>query len=251
MRRLKTFLVGILIVLWQLGCGGTSKVGSPQGGPFPNTQPNISLSPATAVMGSADLTLTITGSQAFPFVNAAHKQSEVIWSVNGTDTRLNTTFVSSLMLTATVPASLLVSPLDANVRVEIWDLQGDAPDATSSRVSFRVDAAPPATPSISSISPVKTQAGGSDLTITISGANFENYLTVAFWATNPNNLHDTGKMLATSFVSSSQVTAVIPAALLQTPGSVQIVVLTGDPMGMSDGYFGYPKSNSVTFTVTP
>jgi hypothetical protein len=32
---------------------------------------------------------------------------------------------------------------------------------------------------------------------------------------------------------------------------VQIVVLTGDSMGMSDGFFGYPKSNAVTFNVTP
>jgi hypothetical protein len=44
---------------------------------------------------------------------------------------------------------------------------------------------------------------------------------------------------------------VIPAKLLQRPNSVQIVVMNGDVMGMSDGYFGYPRSNSVTFTVIP
>jgi hypothetical protein len=57
-------------------------------------------------------------------------------------------------------------------------------------------------------------------------------------------------MLFTTFVSSNQLMAVIPAALLEEPTDVQIVVLTGDSMGMSDGFFGYPKSNSVTFTVT-
>lgn len=55
----------------------------------------------------------------------------------------------------------------------------------------------------------------------------------------------------TTSISSSQVTAVIPAALLQSPTSVQILVMNGDVMGMSDGYFGYPRSNSVTFTVGP
>jgi len=44
---------------------------------------------------------------------------------------------------------------------------------------------------------------------------------------------------------------VIPAKLLESPTSVQIVVMNGDIMGMSDGYFGYPRSNAVTFTVTP
>ena len=43
----------------------------------------------------------------------------------------------------------------------------------------------------------------------------------------------------------------IPANLLLSTTSVQIVVMNGDIMGMTDGYFGYPRSNSVTFTVTP
>jgi hypothetical protein len=57
--------------------------------------------------------------------------------------------------------------------------------------------------------------------------------------------------LQTTILSNSQLTAVIPAELLQSPTSVQIVVMNGDVMGMSDGYFGYPRSNAVTFEVTP
>jgi hypothetical protein len=110
-----------------------------------------------------------------------------------------------------------------------------------------------AAPLISSISPVSVPAGTPDLTLTIKGSKFGNKFidqSIAFWTTDPNNLHDHGKMLFTTFVSSNQLTAVIPAALLEEPTNVQIVVLTGDSMGMSDGFFGYPKSNSVTFTVT-
>jgi hypothetical protein len=47
------------------------------------------------------------------------------------------------------------------------------------------------------------------------------------------------------------LTAVIPAKLLQSPTSVRIVVMNGDVQGMSDGYFGYPRSNALTFAVTP
>jgi len=57
--------------------------------------------------------------------------------------------------------------------------------------------------------------------------------------------------LDTTIISDSQLKVVIPAKLLESPTSVQIVVMNGDVMGMSDGYFGYPRSNSVTFTVTP
>jgi hypothetical protein len=111
-----------------------------------------------------------------------------------------------------------------------------------------------AAPLISSISPVSVPAGSPDLTLTITGSKFDNRFlgqSIAFWTTDPNNLHDHGKMLNTKFVNSKQLTAVIPAALLQNSSSAQIVVLTGDVMGMSDGFFGYPKSNAVTFTVTP
>jgi hypothetical protein len=179
----------------------------------------------------------------------------VVWSANGNDTRLVTSFVGDSRLTATVPATLLVSPIQAKVRVEIWDVQGDGPMVTSSSVPFSVTTASAVAPSITSISPESVPAGSPDVTLTITGSGFEQtghlHVSVAFWTTDPGNLHDHGTMLSTTVVSSSQLTAVIPAALLRDPVSVQIVVLTGDPMGMSDGFFGYPRSNSVPFTVTP
>jgi IPT/TIG domain len=107
---------------------------------------------------------------------------------------------------------------------------------------------------ISSVSPSSVPAGSSDVTITIDGSNFGHFghfvWSTAFWTTN-GNLHDTGVWLQTTIVNSKQLTAVIPAALLQNPTSVHIVVMNGDVMGMTDGYFGYPRSNQVTFTVTP
>jgi hypothetical protein len=248
-----TFRSFLLVsLLWQLGCGD-SRV-APAGGRSPAA--NISVAPASAAAGSPDVTLIVTATQQFSFTGADHKSNQVVWTANDSDTALATTFLGSSRLTAVVPAPLLANPLQAKVRVEVWDFMGDVPDATSSSVTFNVTTASTASPSpsIASISPASAKASSSDVTITITGSNFDNqflHTSVAFWTINPNNLHDSGTMLHTTFVSSGQLSAVIPAALLQNPISVQVVVLTGDPIGMSDGFFGYPKSNSVTFTVSP
>lgn len=250
MLRVKSVIVGSLLVVWQLGCGG----GSPQSKiPQPSPQADISLSPANAIVGSPDLILTITATPKFSFFTG-HKYTQAIWTANGTDTALTSIFLSSSELTAVVPASLLANPVRATLHVEVRNTPEDVPVAVSTSIAFIVTTPSALQPTITSISPPTAQVGNSDVTITISGSNFESqflHWSVAFWATNPDNLHDTGTMLQTTFVSSSELNAVIPAALLQDPGSVQIVVLNGDVMGMTDGYFGYPKSNSVTFTVTP
>jgi hypothetical protein len=248
----------VSLVFWQTGCGdGTTKQRTPGTPGTPNTAPaNISISPGTALVGSPDLTLTILGSSYFTFYGG-HWNSSVHWSEGGVDTPLLTTFVSSSQLTAIVPAALLASTVTGQVHVETWDLIENTRIATSSSVPFQVTLSPPPptpTPSISSISPSTVTAGSPDVTITIEGANFGHFghfvWSTAFWTTN-GNLHDTGTWLQTTIVTNSQLTAVIPAKLLQSPTSVQIVVMNGDVMVMSDGYFGYPRSNAVTFTVTP
>jgi hypothetical protein len=207
------------------------------------------------MVGSPDLTVTISALNTFTFHNGIW-HSNVLWSQGGVDTPLVASFVSSSQLTALVPAALMVNPITAKVRVEIWDNVEGTLVARSSSIPFEVTTDPPPipVPSISSISPSTVSAGSSDVTTTIDGANFGHYghfvWSTAFWTTN-GNLHDTGTWLQTTIVSSTQLTAVIPAALLKSPGSVQIVVMNGDVMGMTDGYFGYPRSNSVSFTVTP
>jgi hypothetical protein len=254
-KRFSWIAVGFLIV-WQFACGGGTLKQPPKSGSLGTPSANISISPGSAMVGSPDLTLTVSGSENFTFPSAAHKFSQVVWSQGGIDTPLLTTFVSSSQLTAILPGSLLASAVTAKVRVEIWDAQGDAPIFTSSWVPFQVTSSLPPTPvpSISSISPSTVAAGSADVTITIDGWNFGHFghfiWSTAFWTTN-GNLHDTGTWLQTTIISDRQLTAVIPGKLLQSPTSVQIVVMNGDVMGMSDGYFGYPRSNTVTFTVTP
>ena len=253
-RRFSCIAVGFLIIL-QFACGGEPITPPSKSNSSGTPAANISISPTSATVGSPDLTLTISGSKTFTFDQGGVHDTTVVWSQDGVDTPLLTTFVSSSQLTAIVPAALLASAVTANVQVQIWDHTENTLVTRSSSVPFQVTSTPTTpTPSISSISPSTVSAGSSDVTIMIDGSNFGHYghfvSSTAFWTTN-GNLHDTGTWLQTTIISNSQLTAVIPAKLLQSPTSVQIVVMNGDVMGMSDGFFGYPRSNSVTFTVTP
>ena len=97
--------------------------------------PQISVSATGGLPGSPDLTLTITGIDG-QFDNAAHNLSRAVWSVNGSDNVLTTTFVSSAMLTAVVPAALLGLSAEAEVFVETGDPAGSAPEVQSSSVTL-------------------------------------------------------------------------------------------------------------------
>jgi hypothetical protein len=99
--------------------------------------PQIWVSPTTVPSEGPDLTLTITGADG-QFDNAAHNLSRAVWSVNGIDTVLTTTFVSSAMITAVVPASLTTMPIYAEVSVETGDPAGPGSEAKSSSVTFYV-----------------------------------------------------------------------------------------------------------------
>ncbi len=103
-------------------------------------------------------------------------------------------------------------------------------------------ASPPPAPNIS-ISPTSAVVGGSDLTLTVLGSNFlgeTHNFSQAVWSANSSNT-----LLATTFVSSTQLTAVIPSALLTKPITAQVFVQTGDPMGD----LPLRKSDSVSFSV--
>jgi hypothetical protein len=99
--------------------------------------PQIWVSPTSVPSEGPYLTLTITGVDG-QFDNAAHNLSRAVWSVNGIDTVLTTTFVNSAMLTAVIPASLTTMPIYAEVSVETGDPAGPGSEAKSSSVTFYV-----------------------------------------------------------------------------------------------------------------
>jgi len=104
----------------------------------------------------------------------------------------------------------------------------------------------PNAPSIVSLFPSSAIAGGSALTLNITGTNFNSASTVQF----------NGNALATSFVSSTQLTAAIPAADISTPCTASITVsnpsASGGPSAPSTffvGTTGGTSSAGVGFSV--
>jgi hypothetical protein len=181
-----------------------------------NPSPTISsISPATAVAGSGGFTLTITGTN---FVNG----SVVRW--NGSPR--TTTFVSSTRLEAAIPASDVATAGTANVTVF-----NPAPGGgTSNTATFTIQASNPV-PTITAINPSSAVAGSGGFTLTITGTNFVNS-SVVRW---------NGSDRPTTFVSSTQLTAAIPASDVATAGTANVTVFNPAPGG--------GESGAVTFTI--
>jgi IPT/TIG domain len=91
---------------------------------------------------------------------------------------------------------------------------------------------PSPTPTIASISPSSTAAGGAGFTLTITGTNFVTTSMVNFGGAAP----------ATTFVSTTQLTAAIPVAAIASAGTVAVTVANPPPGG--------GISNAVNFAVT-
>jgi uncharacterized repeat protein (TIGR03803 family) len=182
-----------------------------------NPAPSItSISPSSAYAGGPAFTLTVTGSS---FISG----STVTW--NGAS--LATTYVSSTQLTASVPASDISATGTATVAV-VTPAPGGG---TSSGLAFTVNPNP--APSISSISPSTVTAGTGAFTLTVNGSGFVSTSVVKA----------NGTTLTTTYVSSTQVTAAVPASTIASAGSVSITVTNPAPGGGTSG--------TATLTVVP
>jgi streptogramin lyase len=189
-----------------------------------------SLVPNSAIAGGPQFTLTVNGSN---FLSNA----EVEW--NGSER--STTFVNAGQLTATITmadiqtagtASVTVfNPMAIPGVVSAAIPLGAPAGTTSNPLTFTINAANPL-PTLTSLSPNTTAAGGSAFTLTISGTNFIGS-TTAQWNGSPRS---------TTFVSSTQVTAAITAADIASMGTAPVTVVNPTPGGGT--------SNALTFTIT-
>jgi uncharacterized protein (TIGR03437 family) len=177
-----------------------------------------SLNPTSVAAGGEQFTLTVNGTN---FVNT----SDVRW--NGT--ARSTTFVSATQLTATIPASDIIQPGTAQVTVFTPANSGGG-GGESSALSFTIQPAPPP-PAFVAMSPNAAVVGGQDFTLTINGSGFSSG-TVVRWNGNDR---------PTKVVSSTQVTAAIPASDIAQPGINQVTIFTPPPGGGS--------ATAITFVV--
>jgi uncharacterized protein (TIGR03437 family) len=172
-----------------------------------------SLNPSSATAGTAGFTLTISGTGFLPGATVQMGGSV-----------LATTFVDATQLTALVPAGVIGSP--GNPLVEVVNPGGIASNIF---VSFTIY--PPGV-TIASLEPSTIGAGYPfpSLAVTVNGSGFASGAIVAW----------NGSALATAFVSSTQLTASVPANLIASPGTGTVTVLSGGLV-----------SNSASFTIGP
>ncbi len=185
---------------------------SPQAPSFTVKAPTpaiTTLTPASALPGGPDFTLSVNGSN---FLSTA----TVAW--NGA--ALPTTYVSASRLTALVSAALIAASGTAKITVV-----NDGP-VSSNQLSLFISATPAA--SLASLNPSSAAPGGAAFTLTLAGAGFAAN-SIVQW---------NGAPLATKFVGAAQLTAAVPAALIVTQGSASVTVT-------SDG----GPSNALPFTI--
>jgi hypothetical protein len=159
----------------------------------------------------------VAGSGVFQlFVSGLNFDTGATLLVEGT--AVATAFINSRDLKATVPASFNATTGPRRVVVR----NGDG--RQSNAATFEVIS--PAT-AITSISPVTSVVGAPSLTLLVKGANFKSKAVVLFDRTE----------LMTRFVSGSQLTAEVPAALISAIGVFPIAVQNPDEASSNQAVF--------------
>ncbi|MFN0108882.1 MAG: beta strand repeat-containing protein [Blastocatellia bacterium] len=194
------------------GGGASNTVGLPvrPRNPIPRVS---SLNPSSVMAGGPGFTLVVTGTS---FVNGS------IVRVNNQDRP--TDFVSDTTLAAQISAADIAMSAALSINVFNPGPGGGMSGPLTLNVTNPV-------PRITSISPDSVASGGGDFTLVVNGVNFVLNSVVRF----------NGVDLATTLVSSSQLTAVVPAALISGGGSAPVVVFNPAPGG--------GVSNAATFSI--
>jgi len=133
---------------------------------------------------------------------------------------------SEVLIGGVVRPALYVSATELRVNLETGELANpgtlyvavrnpEPGGGTSLAKPFTITGSAPA-PVLTGISPNSAPAGSSDLTLTVTGSNFASN-SIVRW---------NGQDLATTYVSATQLTAVVPAAKLAAAGTAQVTVFT-------------------------
>ena len=176
----------------------------------------FNISPPSAAVGGPDVTLTATGV-------GFTRNSSLVLAQASQQTPLATTYINATTLTAALPSTVL--RLAGAATVQVVDAAGPGHSLTQ---PFAITAP---VPSIAGLRPGSVTAGGGAFTLAVNGGNFANGAVVQW----------NGSSLATTFLNATVLTAVVPAALIQTPGSAAITVAN----------LGGTVSGTLTFTVNP
>ncbi len=183
----------------------------------PPTPVITGLFPSSVTAGSQMFTLFISGTG---FVKKP--PSQVFWNgsmrastVNTTTGQLAATILATDVMTAGIAAVTVTNP---------------EPGGPSLAATFTINAVQNGSPAITSLSPTSANPGSGGFTLTVSGSNFVAPIIVNNVVQTPGSTIDWNfGPLATTFVSTTSLTANIPASDIKTPGFASISVFNTTP----------------------
>jgi hypothetical protein len=171
-----------------------------------NPVPTItSLSPSSATAGSGAFTLTINGTN---FVTGA----VVTWSGQA---NLTPATLTSTVITVSVPAAYIATSGTPSLTVVNPTPGGGA----SGPATFTVNSPTPTINAVGGLSPASATAGGLGFTLIVNGTNFVNGALVQW----------NGTSVPTTFVSATQLTAIIATTDIAAGGSINVTVTNPAP----------------------
>ncbi len=195
------------------------------GSAFTVTSPNTAVSYAGG--SSQTVTWTVGGGSVAPNVN-------IYLSTNG----------GTSYSTGTATLLLANTPNDGSQSVTIPSVPGTTNRIIVegagniffdvSNVNFTITASNPV-PAITTLAPSSAIAGGAGFNLVVTGSNFINGSTVRW----------NGASRTTTFNSSTQLTAAIPASDILTAGTASITVFTGTPGGGTSNALNFTINNPV------
>jgi len=206
-----TAFAAILAVTIALGsCTSTST--SP-----PPTPIITGLFPASVTAGSETFTLFISGTG---FVKSP--PSEVFWNGSMRTSTVNTT-------TGQLAATILATDV-ATAGIAAVTVTNPEPGGPSLAATFTINAVQNGSPLITSLSPTSANPGSGGFTLTVNGSNFVAPIIVNNVVQTPGSTIDWNfGPLATTFVSTTSLTANIPASDIATAGFASISVFNTTP----------------------
>jgi hypothetical protein len=217
------------------------------------------ISPSNATAGgSADLTITLTGSGFVVLTTVTWDQKNLKTCVV-TTTAANTCAPSNdkgsvISVTAVVPAALTAKAGTHFIQT-VQPHTGSGTNGLSNAVAFEVFPPPNPVPTITSVSPNTVAAGSADLPVTIVGTNF----LANSDPTQSSQVHwntATQTNLTATNITATQLQVTVPAAQLANAGSATVTVSNPPAPPPSDctinctGFGGGGTSKGVTFTIT-
>jgi 6-phosphogluconolactonase (cycloisomerase 2 family) len=176
------------------------------------------LTPATVIAGSASLTISLMGSN---FLTSS--------TVNFNGVAVPTIYITSTFIRGEVPPVNYASPGTGTITVTNPP-NGSFPGGSSNALTLSVVAQAPKF-AVTGISPSSGLAGGPAFTLTASGTGFVSGAQVSFGLANE----------PTTFVSSTQLTAAIPASAIAAAGNPYVIVT--NPDGTQSTLLTFPVNN--------